>query len=129
MAGGKEYSGAVVEQDLAISVAPAEAAALWRSGNALFVDVRRAYEREGGRIAGSDHVEMNELSVRAAELPRDRTIVFYCRRGNRSLMAAEAFRQAGYQAHHIEGGLQAWVAEGLPLDPPGGVVRDPLPAS
>jgi rhodanese-related sulfurtransferase len=44
-------------------------------------------------------------------------------------MAAEALRQAGFDAHHLAGGLEAWKADGRPLEPEGGEVRPPLPAS
>jgi rhodanese-related sulfurtransferase len=39
-------------------------------------------------------------------------------------MAAAAFRGAGYDAYHIDGGLRAWVDEGLELEPPGGEVAE-----
>jgi rhodanese-related sulfurtransferase len=42
-------------------------------------------------------------------------------------MAAEAFRQAGHDAYHLEGGLSAWAERGLPLDPPEGEVAGPRP--
>jgi rhodanese-related sulfurtransferase len=96
---------------------------------ATLVDVRRPYEFEGGRLAGAQNIEMNELTAAADSLPRDRPLLFYCRRGNRSAMAAEAFRQAGFDAHHLAGGIEAWVEAGKPLDPDGGEVRAPLPAS
>lgn len=99
------------------------------AAGAELIDVRRAYEWEGGRIAGARRIEMNELSASADSLPRDRPIVFYCRAGNRSSMAAEAFRQAGWGAHHLAGGISAWAESGRPLDPEGGEVRAPLPAS
>jgi len=44
-------------------------------------------------------------------------------------MAADAFHEAGYDAHTISGGITAWVAEGRPLEPDDGEVRTPLPAS
>jgi rhodanese-related sulfurtransferase len=37
-------------------------------------------------------------------------------------MAANAFRRAGYQAYSLTGGLEAWHARGLPLEPEDGVV-------
>ena len=51
-------------------------------------------------------------------------MIFVCRVGNRSGMAAEAFRQAGWDAYHVEGGLRAWVEAGLPLE---GEVAEPRP--
>jgi rhodanese-related sulfurtransferase len=49
-------------------------------------------------------------------------VVFYCRVGARSAMAADAFRNAGFDAHTLAGGLLAWVDAGLPLGPEGGHV-------
>jgi rhodanese-related sulfurtransferase len=96
---------------------------------AVLVDVRRDYEWEGGRIPGARHIEVNELTAQANALPKDEPLIFYCRSGNRSGMAAAAFHEAGYDAHHMAGGLQAWVDAGLELEPSDGEVRAPLPAS
>jgi rhodanese-related sulfurtransferase len=54
-------------------------------------------------------------------------VIFYCRSGSRSALAAAAFRQAGWDAHNLSGGLQAWVEKGLPLDPADGEVADSRP--
>jgi rhodanese-related sulfurtransferase len=107
---------------------PQRAAELVAEG-AVLIDVRRDYEWEGGRISGARHIEVNELTVQAESLPKDRPVIFYCRGGNRSAMAATAFREAGYDAHHMAGGLQAWVDAGLEIEPADGEVRAPLPAS
>jgi rhodanese-related sulfurtransferase len=96
---------------------------------AVLVDVRRDYEWEGGRIPGARHIEVNDLVAQAESLPRRQPVIFYCRTGNRSGMAAAAFREAGYDAHNMAGGLQAWVDAGLEIEPSDGEVRAPLPAS
>jgi rhodanese-related sulfurtransferase len=96
---------------------------------AELIDVRRPYEWEAGRLAGSRNLEMNELTAAADSIERDRAVLFYCRSGNRSGMAAEAFRQAGFDAYNLAGGIEAWVAEGHPIEPAGGQVRAPLPPS
>jgi rhodanese-related sulfurtransferase len=116
------------EQATPGELSPAETAALIEFGAEL-IDVRRPYEFEGGRISGARNLEMNELTAHADELARDRAVVFYCRTGNRSSMAAEAFRQAGFDAHHLAGGIEAWHADGRALEPEGSGVRPPLPAT
>jgi rhodanese-related sulfurtransferase len=88
------------------------------------VDVREPYEREAGHIAGTLHIEMNRLSSQAATLDRDRPVVFYCRVGARSTMAAQALRAAGFDAYSMSGGLLRWYDEGRPLSPDGGRVAD-----
>ena len=70
-------------------------------------------------------IELGELSDRAAEIDRDRPVVFYCYSGGRSAMATQAFAEAGYDAHNLAGGMLAWDAEGLPIDPEGGHVAAP----
>ncbi len=88
------------------------------------VDVREGYEREAGYIAGSVHIELAQLPARAEAIDRERPVVFYCRVGARSLMAAQAFSASGFKAHTMDGGLLRWAQEGRPLSPEGGQVAD-----
>ena len=105
-----------------LGVSPAEAAERHARGEVEFVDVREPYEWAAGRIAGARHVELARLAAQADAIPRDRPVVFYCRVGARSAMAAAAFRRAGYDASSLDGGLEAWQAEGRPVEPEDGVV-------
>ncbi len=91
-------------------------------GDAQVVDVRTAAEWDTSRIEGARHVPLEELGRVAPELDRARPLVFYCRVGERSAMAAEAFRASGWDAHSLAGGLIAWADEGLPLEPEGAPV-------
>jgi rhodanese-related sulfurtransferase len=97
---------------------------LGQNPGAQVIDVREPYEREAGHIEGTRHIELVELSSLAATVERDRPVVFYCRVGRRSDMAAQAFRAAGFDAYSMRGGLQRWAAEGRPLAPAGGYVAD-----
>jgi rhodanese-related sulfurtransferase len=103
---------------------PREVAELARSGAIALIDVRQRHEHEAGRIAGSRLIELAELASQADTLDHNRPIVFYCRSGARSGMATQLFRQAGYDAHNMAGGLLDWDAAGLPLEPDGGFVAD-----
>jgi rhodanese-related sulfurtransferase len=109
-------------------ISPQRAAELADSGAAV-IDVRRDYEWDAGRIPGASHLEMNDLASNAESVPRDRPVVFYCRSGSRSALAAAAFRQAGWDAYNLEGGLEAWAERGLDLDPPDGEVAPPQPGT
>ena len=99
-----------------------EAHELLARGEALALDVREPAEWQAGRIPGSLHIPLGELPSRADELPRDGRIVAVCRSGNRSGLATSALRRAGYEVDNLRGGLKAWRASGLPLDPPHGRV-------
>lgn len=103
-----------------------EVLAGWLSQERLVqvVDVREPHEREAGRIGGSRHVPLAELAAEAATFERGEPVVFYCRVGARSAMAAQAFRTAGFEAYSMSGGLVRWHAEGRPLEPEGAYVAD-----
>ena len=88
------------------------------------IDVRESYEREAGYIAGTLHIALGELSSAAESVERERPVVFYCRVGRRSLMAAQAFRASGFEAYTMSGGLVRWVDEGRPLEPADGRVAE-----
>jgi rhodanese-related sulfurtransferase len=113
------------DETLEVAVDPARLAEwLARDPDLQLIDVRESYEREAGHIDGSRHIALVELSARAATIDRDRPVVFYCRVGSRSDMAAQAFRASGFQAHSMRGGLVRWTQEGRPLAPEGGYVAD-----
>ncbi len=88
------------------------------------IDVREPYEHEAGHIPDSRHIELTALSSRAESLQQGQPVVFYCRVGSRSLMAAQAFRASGFEAYSMAGGLLRWTQEGRPLAPDGGRVAD-----
>jgi hydroxyacylglutathione hydrolase/adenylyltransferase/sulfurtransferase len=94
------------------------------TGDAEVIDVREPYEREAGHVAGTRHIELQSLASSAATIDRRRPVIFQCRVGARSLMAAHAFRRAGYDAYSMAGGLARWAGEGRPLEPEGGHVAD-----
>jgi rhodanese-related sulfurtransferase len=103
---------------------PREVAELLERGEIQLIDVRQPHEHDAGRVAGDRLVELADLAARAQEIDLDKPVVFYCRSGSRSAMATQAFRQAGFDAHNMAGGLLEWEASGLPLEPVDGYVAD-----
>jgi rhodanese-related sulfurtransferase len=91
---------------------------------AQVIDVREQYEREAGHIADTRHIEFASLTSQVSSVERERPVVFYCRVGSRSDVAAQAFRGAGFQAYSMSGGLVRWAQEGRPLSPPDGHVAN-----
>jgi rhodanese-related sulfurtransferase len=105
-----------------VNLSPIQVAEAVASGDAAVVDVREPYEHEAGHIEGDRHVPLDQLGNLAPTL--DGPVVFYCRVGARSAMAAEAFRAAGFEAYNLAGGLLAWDRDRLPLVPEGGYVAE-----
>jgi rhodanese-related sulfurtransferase len=110
--------------DIPFDLPPTRVAELLREGSVQLVDVREPHEREAGHVAGSRHVPLAELTAAAGTIDPSRPVVFVCRVGGRSAMAAWSFARAGYDAHNLDGGMVGWAADGLPLEPEDGHVAD-----
>lgn len=86
-------------------------------GEVVVIDVRPPEEFAAAHIAGARSVPLSVLDATAAELPRDRVVVAYCR-GPYCVLADEAvkrLRDVGFDAHRMDGGLPEWRAAGLPV--------------
>jgi rhodanese-related sulfurtransferase len=106
-------------------VSAAEAKQIIDSGSQL-IDVRTDVEYDAGHIPGARHIPLSDVPRESAELDKGQPLVLYCRAGNRSAPAADAFAASGWDAHSIEGGLVAWHEAGFKLDPEdGGVSENP----
>ena len=103
---------------------PRQVAELLERGEIQLIDVREPSEYDAGRIAGAVHIPLGDLPIEVSRIARERPVVFYCRSGSRSAMAASALEGAGYEAHNMSGGLLEWEAGGLPIEPDGGYVAD-----
>ncbi len=94
---------------------PMEAFA-WVLGGAALLDVREPEEARELSIPGGWRIGERELRERWEEIPRDRPVVVYCRRGNRSYDACCFLESKGFSGlANLEGGIGAWGEAGLPL--------------
>jgi rhodanese-related sulfurtransferase len=94
-----------------------EAQGLLKEG-ALLVDVREDWEILEARVEQAEviHIPLMELPQRHDEIPRDRTVLFFCRSGSRSWHAARFLLQAGHRdVLNVRGGIIAWEHAGLPV--------------
>ena len=103
-------------QSLPFELTPARVAELLSADAIQLVDVREPEEREAGYVAGSRHVPLAELTAAAESIDPARPVVFVCRVGARSSMAAWTFARAGFDAHNLTGGVIGWVESGLPFE-------------
>jgi len=107
-----------------VEVTPEDTANALAEDSAQVIDVREDYEREAGHVAGTRHIALGQVAAEADSIDPERPVIFYCRSGSRSLMAAQAFRRAGFDAYSMAGGVVQWAGEGRPLAPEGGTVAD-----
>lgn len=75
----------------------------------LLVDVREPGEYRSGYIPGAVNIPLSQLGQRLGELPKDGTVLLYCRSGMRSKNAARILSKHGYKdLAHLKGGMNAW---------------------
>ena len=81
-----------------------------RKGEVVVLDVRPTEEYLTAHLPFARSIPVQELRQRLAELPKDRSIVAYCR-GPYCLMAKDAvdlLKQEGYAAIHLRDGVAEW---------------------
>jgi rhodanese-related sulfurtransferase len=92
---------------------------LKQEGNVVLLDVRTDAEVARGKIAGAKHIPLNELPGRLSELDPQAVTIVYCQSGGRSAQACAWLGDQGFaRVHNLQGGVLAWVREGLPLEMP-----------
>ena len=100
---------------------PAQA---WAADDVLLVDLRPDDVRaKTGVIPGAVHVARSGLEWRAdptsewhdASLAVGKRLVLICAEGYSSSLAAASLMQLGVDAGDLEGGFDAWVEAGLPV--------------
>jgi rhodanese-related sulfurtransferase len=97
------------------SISPRDAHALMSSG-ATLVDIRETEERSSV-VPEARHLPLSSLTAGALPGRRDKPVIFYCRSGRRTVMNAQQLRAAtsANDIYLLEGGFDAWVAAGLPV--------------
>jgi rhodanese-related sulfurtransferase len=92
-----------------------------RRDEVQIVDVREAYEWQAGRIEGAVHIPLSRILTGTTDgLDPARPVVAVCKSGNRSEVASLMLQARGFEAHNLEGGMEAWEHQGLPLTTPEG---------
>ncbi len=102
-------------------LAPRDVAAGMAARRLSVVDVREPVEWDAGHIAGAVLIPLGEFADRVGELPEG-PLAIVCRSGSRSAMAADWLHRSGVTASNMTGGMKAWVAAELPIDPSDGRV-------
>lgn len=86
--------------------------------NALIVDVREPSAYSAGHLREAKNVPLKELSNRLGDLAKHKSkaVIAVCQSGSQSAKAASQLRKAGFeQAFSLEGGMNAWLAQGMPI--------------
>jgi rhodanese-related sulfurtransferase len=99
------------------ALSAAQAVRLMNQG-ALIIDLRAQEAFEAGHIGEARNVPAADLESQADSLKkwRDRTVITYCDSGANGAGAARTLAKLGFtKVFNLDGGLNAWVKENLPL--------------
>ena len=99
-----------------VHITPSELALMLEDKDFLLINTHAPY---GFEIEQTDaHIPLDQDGQWLHHYPADKTakIVLYCRSANWSVITAEKLVAAGYSnVWHLDGGMAAWHADGLPL--------------
>ena len=112
----KSYADLIEEAKQRVKeVTPAEAMQMREQDPSIvYLDVREPSEWNLGRIPGALFIPRGNLESRIeATIPREKRIIIYCARGNRSALAADTLQQMGYDdVASMSQGFIGWVDAG-----------------
>ncbi len=86
--------------------------------NITLLDVRTAAEiKSDGKLKNSIlvPVQLLEQNLDKLEKYKNSKVFIYCRSGNRSITASRILSDAGFKTYNIQGGINQWKREKLPL--------------
>lgn len=113
-----------------VAVSPTTVARWLEDAEVVLVDVRETKEYDLEHIAGALLSPLSALEVELFPALSDKPLVLHCAIGKRSAAAARMLLKAGHsKVMHMEGGLTAWKAAGLPTEEAIEAPGDPLKAA
>ena len=98
-------------------LSPIEAAKRLAEGSLLAVDIRETDEYQELRLPGARLQPLSVLRHLPADAGPEQAVVYFCRSGRRTQAAEDILAARGHvEAHILEGGLNAWIEAGLPVE-------------
>ncbi len=83
---------------------------------AFVVDVSTQGEWHESHVPNTIHIQLDQLSARLNELPKDREVLVVCGFGNCSQQARDILVSAGFNVANMVSGLSDWYAQGYPIE-------------
>ena len=104
------------------SISPTQASSLLESNRSIrLIDVRTPAEFGSLHASGARNIPLDIIQSASLlddhALSKNEPVYLLCEKGGRAALAAGHLLAAGFdEVHVIEGGTQAWVAAGLPVE-------------
>lgn len=78
------------------------------NNNVIIIDLRDRDEYEAGHIPTAINIPYDELDEQKSRLQKNYLLIFYCDRGNISLLASRDLIKDGYNIKSLYGGLRSY---------------------
>ncbi len=113
------FLGGVMALPATSAIASERAATAWQlvESGALLVDVRTPNEFAQGHLDHAINIPLDTVDTGFKDIAKDRSIVVYCRSGNRSGIAMQSLIKQGFINVHNGGGLSEMQKAQLDLAP------------
>lgn len=82
-----------------------------RGNQGVIIDIREEEEYKQGHIPGAINIPFEGVNETKMPFSKDTTIIFYCDRGNASLLLGRYYSRKGYNVINIYGGFRAYRGE------------------
>ena len=101
-----------------LNIPPAEAKTYLETEKPVLIDIRTADEYAAGHLEGSTEMDYYapDFKDKLSKLDKTAKYLIYCRSGKRSAATLKIMQDLGFtDIHDIAGGINAWIAAGLPI--------------
>ena len=101
-----------------LNIPPAEAKTYLENEKPVLIDIRTADEYAAGHLEGSTEMDYYapDFKDKLSRLNKTAKYLIYCRSGKRSAATLKIMQDLGFtDVHDIAGGINAWIAAGLPV--------------
>jgi thioredoxin len=101
------------------SISPKAASEMIAKEKPFLLDVRTPNEYYDAHISGATLIPVQQLAERITELDavKDKSILVYCRSGNRSIPASQILSRNGFKKiYNLQNGINGWMKENLPVE-------------
>jgi len=106
-----------MEETKSRAISSEEAREMLASNEASAIDIRSDEEWRSGHIPGARHRSEEEIEAVLGEIDADQTVIVACEDGERSGRVAGEISAGDREAVSIEGGMEAWRSDDMPMQP------------
>ncbi|MDO5415921.1 MAG: ATP-binding protein [Lachnospiraceae bacterium] len=88
----------------------------WNTMDYRLIDLRDEQAFGYGHLPAAVNIPYGSLEDCLGQIPHNKKIVVYCKRGETSMEAAQKLEQFDFDVYHLEGGYAAWLMEMMKED-------------